>query len=207
MSISTYAELKAAVASWLNRESITANVADFIRLAEAQMNREIKHWRGEVRDDLTISARYTDLPADFRTPIRLSVPTANGPRELEPVSQSEIVDLRYGSNDTAGVPQYYALSGGKIEVFPTPDETYTAQFIYRANLPALSDSNTTNWLLTEAPDAYLYGTLMQSAPWLREDERVAMWSSMYAQAMQSVNKDGEMAKFGGAGLRMKIRAY
>ena len=79
--------------------------------------------------------------------------------------------------------------------------------IYRASIPALSDSNTSNWLLEEAPDAYLYGTLMQTAPWLREDERVAMWGSLYAQAIQSVNKDGEMAKHGGSGLRMKIRSY
>jgi len=79
--------------------------------------------------------------------------------------------------------------------------------IYRASIPALSDSNTSNWLLEEAPDAYLYGTLMQTAPWLREDERVAMWGSLYTQAIQSVNKDGEVAKHGGSGLRMKIRSF
>ena len=207
MSISTYAELKAAVASWLNRESITANVPDFIRLAEAQMNREIKHWKGEKRSEGEIDTRYSTLPADWRSPIRLSVSTANGPRELEPVSQSEMLDLRYKTNDTADIPQYYAISSGSLELYPTPSQPVNVMMIYRANIPALSDSNTSNWLLEEAPDAYLYGTLMQTAPWLREDERVAMWASMYSQAMQSVNKDGEMAKHGGTGLRMKIRSY
>jgi len=207
MSISTYAELKAAVASWLNRESITANVPDFIRLAEAQMNREIKHWKGEKRSEGEIDTRYSTLPADWRSPIRLSVSTANGPRELEPVSQSEMLDLRYKTNDTADIPEYYAISSGSLELYPTPSQPVNVMMIYRANIPALSDSNTSNWLLEEAPDAYLYGTLMQTAPWLREDERVAMWASMYSQAMQSVNKDGEMAKHGGTGLRMKIRSY
>ena len=78
MSISTYAELKTAVASWLNRASITTDVADFIRLAEAQMNREVKHWRGEKRSEGEIDTRYSTLPADWRSPIRLSVSTTNG---------------------------------------------------------------------------------------------------------------------------------
>ena len=207
MSISTYAELKAAVASWLNRESITANVPDFIRLAEAQMNREIKHWKGEKRSEGEIDTRYSTLPADWRSPIRLSVITASGPREIEPASQSEMLDLRAANNDLVGIPQYYAISSGSLELYPTPSEPMNVMMIYRANIPALSDSNTSNWLLEEAPDAYLYGTLMQTAPWLREDERTAMWAGLYSQAMQSVNNDGEMAKHGGTGLRMKIRSY
>ena len=207
MSIASYDDLVAQVAGFLNRSSITSEVPTFIRLAEAQMNREIKHWKGEARSDLTISARYSDLPADFRSPVRLSVSTASGPREIEPISQNEMLDLRASTNDLVGVPQYYAISGGSLELYPTPSEAFTVQLIYKADIPALSPDNQSNWLLTEAPDAYLYGTLMQTAPWLREDERMAMWGSLYAQAIQSVNSDAEMAKHGGTGLRMKIRSY
>ena len=207
MSIASYDDLVTQVASFLNRASITAEVPTFIRLAEAQMNREIKHWKGEVRADLSVSSQYHDLPSGWRSPISLRVSTASGPREIEPASLTEIADLRAATNDLVGVPQYYAVSGDQIEFYPTPSETFTVSATYRADIPALSASNQSNWLLVEAPDAYLYGTLMQTAPWLREDERIAMWSSLYAQAIQSVNTDGQEAKHGGSGLRMKIRSY
>ena len=207
MSIASYDDLVAQVAGFLNRSSITSEVPTFIRLAEAQMNREIKHWKGEKRSEGQIDTRYSTLPADWRSPIRLSVITANGPREIEPISQREMLDLRTSTNDLVGVPQYYAISSGSLELYPTPSQPVNVMMIYRADIPALSPDNQSNWLLQEAPDAYLYGTLMQTAPWLREDERMAMWGSLYAQAIQSVNSDAEMAKHGGTGLRMKIRSY
>ena len=207
MSIASYDDLVTQVGSFLNRASITTEVPTFIRLAEAQMNREVKHWKGEKRSEGQIDTRYSTLPADWRSPIRLSVVLAQGPREIEPISQREMLDLRTANNDVVGIPQYYAISAGALELYPTPSETYSVQLIYRADIPALSASNQSNWLLEEAPDAYLYGTLMQTAPWLREDERIAMWGSLYAQAIQSVNSDAEMAKHGGTGLRMKIRSY
>lgn len=207
MTISTYAELKEQVADTLNRASMINDVPAFIRLAEAQMNREIDHWRREKRSEGEIDTRYSTLPADWRSPVRLSVITAGGPREIEPAGQSEMLDMRTSTGDAAGVPKYYAISAGSLELYPTPSAAFEIQMIYRAGIPALSDTNTTNWLLDEAPDAYLYGTLMQTAPWLREDERMAMWASLYAQSIQSINTDSERAKYGGTGLRMKIRSF
>ena len=79
--------------------------------------------------------------------------------------------------------------------------------LYRASVPALSDSVTTNWLLTSAPDAYLYGALLQAAPYLSDDNRIGVWGSLYENAITELNADSDKAKHGGSGQRMKIRSY
>jgi len=79
------------------------------------------------------------------------------------------------------------------------------ELLYYAKVPALSDSNTTNWLLTEAPDIYLYGSLLPSAPYLDEDERATTWAQFYAAAIQQLNQASDQARYSGSGLRLKVR--
>jgi hypothetical protein len=99
------------------------------------------------------------------------------------------------------------MSGEAIEVFPTPDTTYSGELLYYAELEPLSDSNASNWLLEMSPDAYLYGALMQSAPYLKDDARMAVWSMLYSGAVAGTNLQSNKAKSGGSGLRLKIRSY
>lgn len=206
MPITTYTELKSAVADWLLRDDLTAVLPSFISLAEAGLNRQARHWRMEKRSTATLDSQYSALPADFLQPIRLSL-TSGTTFELELASQADIVDMRSLAANSTGRPRYYALTAGEIEVFPTPGDNYTLELAYVARVPALSDSNADNWLLTYYPDAYLYGTLLQAAPYLKDDERVGLWKSMYDGAVAGIIADGERAKFGGSGLRVKIRSY
>ncbi len=206
MPITTYTELKSAVADWLLRDDLTAVLPSFISLAEAGLNRQARHWRMEKRSTATLDSQYSALPADFLQPIRLSL-TSGTTFELELASQADIVDMRSLAANNTGRPRYYALTAGEIEVFPTPGDNYTLELAYVARVPALSDSNADNWLLTYYPDAYLYGTLLQAAPYLKDDERVGLWRSMYDGAVAGIIADGERAKFGGSGLRVKIRSY
>jgi hypothetical protein len=206
MPITTYTELKSAVADWLLRDDLTAVLPSFISLAEAGLNRQARHWRMEKRSTATLDSQYSALPADFLQPIRLSL-TSGTTFELELASQADIVDMRSLAANNTGRPRYYALTAGEIEVFPTPGDNYTLELAYVARVPALSDSNADNWLLTYYPDAYLYGTLLQAAPYLKDDERVGLWKSLYDGAVAGIIADGERAKFGGSGLRVKIRSY
>lgn len=194
MAFTTYAELQTAIGSWLNRSDLTSTIPDFITLAEAQLQRDLDHWQMTTRDTLSVSTQYTSLPADFYALKRLSVDGAK--RALKAMSANEMQDARYTSDDTAGEPRYYAVTGGSLEVFPTPDDTYTVNIVYKTTFDALSDANTSNWLLTEAPDAYLYGALMQSAPFLVDDKRIAVWQTLYASAVEGVQRSSEQAKFG-----------
>ena len=77
--------------------------------------------------------------------------------------------------------------------------------MYYQKIAALSDSNTTNWLLTYAPDVYLYGSLLHSAPYLKEDERVTVWGQLYAAAVVQLNLQSERVKNSGSGIRLNIR--
>jgi len=69
----------------------------------------------------------------------------------------------------------------------------------------LSDTNSDNWLLLEAPDVYLYGALLHSAPYLAEDQRVAVWAQLYSAAVMQLNEASESARYSGSGLTMKVR--
>jgi hypothetical protein len=79
------------------------------------------------------------------------------------------------------------------------------ELLYLAKIPALSDSNTSNWLLSEAPDVYLYGSLVHSAPYLQEDDRLGVWAQLYGAAVERVVELSDKAKWSGSGLKMKNR--
>ena len=204
MSISTYSELQSAVADFLNRDDLASAVPTFIRLAEARFSRDLRHWRMETRSTAELDTQYSAIPADFLQPIRLQITDAPT-SEVAPISTAQMLQLRGDRNDRVGRPTNYALTAGGIELYPTPDLTYNASLVYYARIPALSASNTTNWLLNEAPDVYLYGALVHSAPYLKDDNRLAIWETMFAQAMSNLNASSNDAKFGGTGLVMKTR--
>ena len=206
MAITTYAELQTAIANFLDRSDLTSIIPTFIDLCEADMSRKLRHWRMEQRSTAELDTQYSALPADFLEPIRLSI-TGGSTYTLEMESQAQMSNRRMQNLDTGGRPRFYAMTDGKIEVYPSPDATYELEMVYHAKIPALADDATSNWVLSYHPDAYLYGALIHSAPYLVEDTRTQIWSALYQSAVDGINIDNEKAKFGGSGHRMKIRSY
>ena len=206
MAITTYAELKTSIANWLNRDDLTSVIPDFISLAEHQMERELRHYKMIERSNANLDSRYSQVPANWLETIRFGISSGNTYR-LEMISIDDIIARREQNMNTSGRPQYYAHVGDTFELFPTPDQEYATELVYYEKIPELSDSNTSNWLLEIAPDAYLYGALLQAAPYLAEDERIQVWSTLYAGAVNSLNLSSEKSKHSGSGLRMKVRAY
>jgi hypothetical protein len=206
MTITTYAELQSSIAGFLNRDDLTAEIKTFIALGEAELRRDVRHWRQEKRSTAEIDTQYSAVPADFLEVIRFYV-TSNDTRPLELISQYQLLDRKAGRLNAGGFPAYYAITAGEIEVFPVPDGTYTAELYYYADIPSLSDSATSNWVLQYHPDAYLYSALKHSAPFLVEDQRLTVWAALYQAAIDRINEDSERVKAGGSGRRMKIRSY
>ena len=196
----TYATLQTQIADFLNRDDLTAQIPTFILMAEAAFNRDIRHWKMETRLDFTVNERYEDVPADWLQTIRLSI---SGKRQLDLVSQAKLMALREGRGDTAGNPRFYSTSVGQFEFLPTPDADYDASLIYLAKIPELTVSATTNWLLLDSPDAYIYGALLHSAPYLQEDARVAVWAGLYKDAANRLNTSSKADLYGGSGLTMR----
>ena len=205
MSITTYSELKTAVANWLNRDDLTSVIPDFIALTEADMDRKIRHWRMEERSTADIDARYTQLPSGFMEAVRFHLDFDERPIDL--VTPVFMQKQRQSNSDTSGRPLYYSIIAGQIEVWPTPDSAYTGELYYYARTTPLDDSNTTNWILDYFPDAYLYGALVHSAPYLVDDQRTQVWASLYQNAIDGINANNEKAKFGGSGLRMQVNTF
>ena len=206
MPITTYAELKTNIADFLNRDDLTSVSSTFVSLAEADLNMQIRHWRQEKRSTAEIDTQYSAIPADMLEVIRFYI-TSGDTRPLELISQAEMLDRKFRNLNTSGQPAYYAVTAGELEVYPVPDGTYTSELYYFGKTPALSDSNTSNWILEHYPDAYLYGSLIHSAPYLKDDARIQVWAALYQNAIDAINQASEKAKFGGSGRRMKIRAY
>ena len=205
MSITTYATLQSAIADFLNREDLTASIPTFISLAEADMARRVRHWKMEARLVVSYDAQFEDIPSDWVETISLYLTDSDGPHQLDLISRADMMDRRYVSADTGGRPSFYAMSGGQFELYPTPDEAYPGELLYIQTIPALADDNTSNWLLTTAPDAYLYGALVHTAPYLKDDARIQVWAALYQSAIDSLNAASKKSKNSGVGLRMKIR--
>jgi hypothetical protein len=206
MPITTYAELKTNIADFLNRDDLASISSTFISLAEDDLNLRLRHWRQEKRSTAEIDTQYSAIPADMLEIIRFYI-TSGDTRPLELISQAEMLDRKFRNLNTSGQPAYYALTAGEIEVYPVPDGTYTSELYYYSRIPALSDSNTSNWVLDYYSSAYLYGSLIHSAPYLKDDARIQVWAALYQSSIDAINAESEKAKFGGSGRRMKIRAY
>ena len=146
MAISTYSELQSSMADFLNRSDLTSVIPTFIALGEARMNRDIRHWQMENRASTTIDGQYLTKPGDWVETIRLHL-TGQKTSAMDLLSTQAMADKRQGAENVAGKPRYYAHSEGQFEVFPTPDGSYAAELLYIQQIPSLSDSATTNWLL------------------------------------------------------------
>ena len=206
MAITNYTDLQTTIADFLNRDDLTAVIPTFIQMAEAQINREIRHWKMETRATGQQSAgdQWMQIPADWVETIRLHL-TGSGTSAITLASRATIADIRAKNEDVSTVlPYYYSHADGQFELYPTPVEQTDFELLYYQKIPDLA-SNTTNWLLDDAPDVYLYGSLLHSAPYLAEDARVAVWASMYAAAVQNVNNASEQARYSGSGMTLKVR--
>lgn len=197
MTISTFSELKTAIADELNRDDLSTAVGRFIALAEADLGRRVEHWRRDVRVSSSVSSQYEALPDGFVSPISLSIATSRGVHSLKMASADWIAGERIRNADAAGIPTHYAMTAGQFEFYPTPSDTFTMGTTYRKALTPLSDGAPSNWILTYHPDAYLYGALVHSAPFLHEDARLQVWAALSQAAIAGINDEGRAAMFGG----------
>ncbi len=201
MPLATYSDLQAEVAAWLRRADLAAEIPTFITLAEAQMNRRLRVRPMLARLSQTLDSDYSSLPADFLAEREVKI--VNGDGSCRPLAYlaPEPMD-RLGAVAIQGKPQFYGLYGGSLRLYPAPDQPYAIELDYVQALAALSAANPTNWLLTAHPDAYLYGALTQSAPYLRADERLQTWGTLFSTVLtdiETADRTGAAARLRGEG--------
>lgn len=182
MTLSTYAELKSAVADWLERSDLAARIPDFIRLAESQIDRVLREREMTRRASAIISDPFSAAPPDMLE-VRSIVLTDGAERWGLAPAPLELVD---GAD--VGRPRFWSLVGEELRFFPTPDQAYTATLTYYVRLPPLGEATPANWLLIGHPDIYLFGALKEAAPFLRDAQLTATFETKYRTALEEVRQ-------------------
>lgn len=200
MSIATYSDLTTAAANWLARGDLTARIPEFVALAEAKFQRSLFVRQMEQRSTATVDTtssepEFISLPSDFQTMRRIRLSSVTGKPGLGYMSGTQIDEFRTNGGNTTGQPLHFSIIGDEIELAPTPDDDYTIEMVYRKTVPALSDASPTNWLLSIAPDVYLYSVLMESAPFIKDDERLTLWATLAQAAIKQLNDLSSTAQF------------
>lgn len=181
MSISTLTELKTALANWLSRDDLTSRLEEFIALGEAKLNRNLRLLQMETTATVTISsaARTAALPTGFKDLISLIYTDIE--EELNQVTPDKIDD---NYTTTTGRPYYFAITDTFLFEMPA-DQNYSTQCRYRKKFDLINDS--TNWLLTNYPDAYLFSAMAEAELYIMNDERAAVWLNRAMQVVAEAN--------------------
>ena len=207
MAFDTYANLKTAIADWLNRTDLTTAIPDFISLAEAEMKRRLRRY--STRATLTIDAESVSLPTDCAE-LRAIV--------LETGSVTSDVPLRLGTLEmhaerkaraggATGRPDTCAILGSTLLVAPTPDTSYTARIVYSTQLTALSNTNSSNSILADAPDAYLFGALWQAELYLEHPDAAESWKQKFIAAIDQLNEQRDREESTASIRDVRIRTF
>jgi hypothetical protein len=200
MALSTYTELKAALATALHRSDLTTPIVDFITLAEDRLNKRLRLRAMEVRATSSVSTEYVALPAGFLAMRNVQINST--PRVSIEYASPEWMDVNYPSTSSSGKPKFYTLVGGEIQLAPVPDGTYTLEMDYFKKLDIAADA--TNWVLTNAPRLYYYGALLEAATFLDDEKNAGIWAKLLEEAIKEVEHADSRDRFPAAGLVMRF---
>jgi hypothetical protein len=184
MAITTYAELQTAIGDWLNRADLDQKIPDFIRLAESTLNDVLRQADMITQSTgVTITSGRATLPADALEVVYAQVGSTED-EPLEQISPQQLTMLRRTRTRDAANPRFFAIIGRQIVVTPTPSSG-TLDIDYYQRIPALTTSNTTNWLLDDAPHVYLYTSLLHATPFLMDDARYQVFQNTVSQQVMA----------------------
>lgn len=205
-TITDYASLKSAVGNWLNRADLTSDIPIFVQAFESEVNRRLRVRSMMTRADAESDAGYVPVPSDFLETYSLTVVSTTPQPPLKYIPLEERAAEK-ALNPTSTRTDRYTIIGNSFELIADPPDDLDLELIYYARIPALSDANTTNWLLTKAPDFYLYGALMHSATFLKDDERVPTWVGAVDRIFDQLHLESERAMRPRAALNATIRSF
>ena len=202
MAISTYSELQTAVANWLDRDDLTARIPEFITLCEARFNRSLRIRAMETLDisvDTVAGTSTVALPTGYVQMRDISLITS-------PITQLQYVTPeimnRLNAGSRSGKPETYTIIANNILFGPTPDSAYDISMLYYKTFDALTDAAPTNWVITNAPDVYLYGALLEAEPFLMNDQRVQLWATALTQSINTLQEQDNKDRHSGSALRV-----
>jgi hypothetical protein len=199
--ITNYSTLKSAIADWLNRQDLTSQIETFIQLAEVDMNNRLRTRDMVIRAEATSSNEFVQLPSDWLEAINLQIVDGKSPLRFVSMDEADIIVARQEFTNVT----FYSIMDDAIELVPAPGDDIDIQMVYYGKIPSLSDEETTNWLLTKAPDAYLYGALAHASPFILDDQRMPMFIQLYSARIEALNDESKISAHSGSPLVARTR--
>lgn len=203
MAFATYSDLKTTIASYLARSDLTAQIPDFITLAENRLRRDLRTRKmlKLVSATMTANDNTLSLPSDFLQLRDIHLATT----PARPVNfQAPSIFFRNARVTDTGVPVDYTILDAEFQFAPIPDTNYTTRMLYYAAPAYLSDSNTSNAFLANYPDALIYASLGEAEPYLMNDERLAVWAALYQRAVDSITSSDDQDEYSAVPLTMTL---
>ncbi len=187
MAFDNYTDFQAAIANWLNRADLAGAIPDFITQAEATCNKVLRtrYMIADTTISITAAVDRVALPTDLIDVLYVANNAALTQTLVKQVPDWMARQQRLRLK-APGVPLYYAVVGTNLLVCPVPAANTTYKLSYFQEIPALSNSNTTNWLLAHHPDIYLYTALMHAAPYMADDARAELFGQSIVKMVQSL---------------------
>ena len=201
MAIGTYTELQTAVANWLDRDDLTARIPEFIALSEARFNRVLR-----LR---SMEAKYTANTVAAQR--NLALPTGYIQMRNFQVNKSPLVTLSYVTPEiydrihggsASGIPKFYTILANEISLGPIPSSVMEVEMLFYKKFDNLSVGSPTNLLLTDAPDIYIYGAMLEAEPFIMNDERVPLWAAALDKAVADMQEQDNKDRHSGSALRV-----
>ena len=200
-TITNYTTLQSTIADYLNRADLNSQIQTFIQMAEADMNTRLRTREMIVRAEATSSAEYVQLPSDWLEAINLHIVDGKQPLRFVTLDEADRIIKEQIYTQVAA----FSLMNGAIELVPPPGDDVDIEMIYYAKIPTLSAQQTTNWLLTKAPDVYLYGSLLHAQPFLMDDQRMPVFATLYNSRIEALNEESMKSTHSGSPLIARAR--
>jgi hypothetical protein len=191
----TFDNLCTDVANYLERtDTVTVNqIPSFIMLAEQVLAAELK-FLGNLNTQtstMVLNSSTIAKPARWRKTVSMNI-TVAGVRYPILLRKYEFLRNYWPDNTQTDVPKYYAdYDYDHWLVSPTPDQAYPFQVLFYERLQPLDSTNQTNWITQNAPNAMLFGTLLQAMPFLKNDQR-QIFQQKYQEAMQVLKTEDQL---------------
>jgi hypothetical protein len=198
-SVMTYSSLVENIQSYLERtdQATLDKIPTFIMLAEQVMAADLK-FLGNLTvatSNMVQGENVIDKPARWRKTVSMNV-TVNGVRQPIFLRKYEYLREYWPNPAQQDVPFFYCdYDYTHWMIAPTPDDDYAYEVLYYERVQPLDATNQSNWFTEYAPQALLYGSLLQAMPFLKNDERIPMWQAQYEQIM-NVLKTEDVARIG-----------
>ena len=201
-AFTSYANLKTNIADYLARQDLTDKIPMFISLAEKRLNRDLRLRQMLQQSTYSLTSGYkVPTPADFLEMKDIHI-DANPVVNLNFKTVSQF--YRLSNSSGSGVPINYTLVSDNFVLAPRPTGASTINMTYYKIPKVLSDTNPSNEYLEVCPDLLLYASLVESAPFLMDDERLVTWEQLYTRGLTSITKSDEQSEFPAQPLAVQI---